>query len=78
MVMPSGSLQKADPKRNRYTVTVLADDKKIEKRDKTVNEPVQFYLLGTRQPCEIVVNEVHKDRVVGYLAMPTAREVASR
>jgi chromosome segregation ATPase len=72
------ALQKADPKRNRYTVTVLADDKKIEKRDKTVNEPVQFYLLGTRQPCEIVVNEVHKDRVVGYLAMPKAREVASR
>lgn len=72
------ALQKADPKRNRYTVTVLADDKKIEKRDKTVNEPVQFYLLGMRQPCEIVVNEVHKDRVVGYLAMPKAREVASR
>jgi chromosome segregation ATPase len=72
------ALQKADPKRNRYTVTVLADDKRIEKRDKTIHEPVQFYLLGTRQPCEIVVNEVHKDRVVGYLAMPKALEVASR
>jgi len=72
------ALQKADPKRNRYTVSVLADDKRIEKRDKTINEPVQFYLLGARQPCEIVVNEVHKDRVVGYLAIPKAMEVASR
>jgi chromosome segregation ATPase len=72
------ALQKADPKRNRYTVTVLADDKKIEKRDKTINEPVQFYVLGARQPYEIVVNEVRKDRVIGYLAAPKAMEVASR
>ncbi len=72
------ALHRADPKRNRYTVTVLADDKKIEKRDKTINEPVQFYVLGARQPYEIVVNEVRKDRVIGYLAAPKAMEVASR
>ena len=72
------ALQKVDPKRNRYTVTVMADDKRIEKRDKTTNEPVQFYVLGTRQPYEIVVNEVNKDRIVGYLAIPKAVELASR
>jgi chromosome segregation ATPase len=63
-------LKKSDPKRNRYTVEVLADDKKVEKKDKTANEPVQFYVGHGRQPYEIVVNEVKKDRILGYLATP--------
>jgi len=63
-------LKKADTKRNRYTIELVADDKRVEKKDKTVNEPVQFYVAGTRQPHEIVVNEVRKDRIVGYLATP--------
>jgi hypothetical protein len=48
----------------------LADDKRVEKRDRSINEPVQFYVSRARQPYEIVVNEVQKDRVVGYLAVP--------
>ena len=67
------ALSKADPKRNRFTLDVLADDKKVQKRDRTINEPVQFYLAGNRQPVEIVVNEVKKDEVVGYVAMPKVR-----
>ncbi len=72
------ALVKADPKRNKYTLNVIADDKRIEKRDKTANEPVQFYVMGARLPYEIVVNEVRKDAVVGYLATPKAVEMASR
>jgi hypothetical protein len=58
-------------KKNRFTMVVMADDKFIEKKDKTTNEPVQFYAVpGTRQPYEIVVNEVSKDTIKGYLATP--------
>ncbi len=64
------TLQKVDTKRFRYTMTVYADDKSIEKKDKTVNEPVQFYMKGTRTPYEVVVFEVSKDRAVGYLTTP--------
>lgn len=64
------TLKKADTKHNRYTIEVLADDKRVEKKDKTVNEPVQFYTSKARQPAEIVVNEVRKDTIVGYLAEP--------
>jgi hypothetical protein len=64
------TLKKADPKRNRFTLEVFADDKKTEKKDRTVNEPVQFYVAKARQPYEIVVNEVKKDVIVGYLAKP--------
>jgi hypothetical protein len=63
-------LKKADPKRNRYTVELVADDKKVEKKDKNVNEPLQFYVSKARQPYEIVVNEVKKDQIAGYLATP--------
>jgi hypothetical protein len=63
-------LKKADVKANKYTIEVVADDKKFEKKDKNVNEPVQFYLSKYRQPCEIVVNEIKKDRIVGYLSQP--------
>jgi F0F1-type ATP synthase membrane subunit b/b' len=67
------TLAKADPKHNRFSLQVLADDKMLEKRDRTINEPVQFYLAGSHQPEEIVVNEVKKDEVVGYVAVPKVK-----
>lgn len=63
-------LKKADVKRNKYTVDLIADDKKVEKKDKNTNEPVQFYLAGSRQPLELVVNEITKDQISGYISAP--------
>lgn len=63
-------LKRTDTKRNRYTIDVIADDKTVEKKDRTINEPVQFYTLKARQPYEIVVNSVGKDVIQGYLATP--------
>jgi chromosome segregation ATPase len=63
-------LKKADPKRNRFTIEITADDKTVEKKDRTVNEPIQFYTSKARQPYEIVVNTVKKDAISGYLATP--------
>jgi uncharacterized phage infection (PIP) family protein YhgE len=71
-------LKKSDPKHNRYTLQVLADDKTVEKRDKTINEPVQLYVSGNQQPYEIVVNEVKKNEVVGYLATPKVKAQRGR
>jgi hypothetical protein len=66
------SLNKADQKRSKYTMTVLADDKSIEKKDKTAGEPVQFYVKGAARmaPYEIVVFDVGKNQVTGYLSTP--------
>ena len=63
-------LKKADPKKNRYTVEVVVDDQRVEKKDKTVNEPVQFLTSKAKQPYEVVVNKVLKDQIAGYLATP--------
>jgi hypothetical protein len=53
-------------------VTVIADDKTIEKKDKTSGEPVQFYVKGSSRmaPYEIVVFDVGKNQINGYLATP--------
>jgi hypothetical protein len=63
-------LKKTDPKKNKYTVNVMADDKLTEKKDKNINEPVQFYTSKAKQPYELVVNQVQKNMIVGYLATP--------
>ena len=63
-------LKSTDTKRNRYTLELVADDKLTEKRDRTINEPVQFYVAKAKIPYEIVVNQVAKDRIVGYMATP--------
>jgi predicted nucleic acid-binding Zn-ribbon protein len=66
------ALNKTDQKKNRYTITVLADDKSIEKKDKTSGEPVQFYVKGSARltPYEIVVFDVNKNQITGYLSTP--------
>lgn len=69
-------VNKTDPKRQKYTITLLANDKRIEKKDKTLLEPVQFYLQGTRHLMEIVVYDVQKDRLIGYVSAP--KELAAR
>ena len=63
-------LKKADPKHNRFTIAITADDKTVEKKDRSINEPIQFYTSKAHQPDEIVVNQVRKDEIVGYLATP--------
>lgn len=67
------TLNKVDPKKGKYTLTVFADDRSIEKKDRTVGEPVQFYLgKGTARAAlyEIVVFDAGKDQTTGYLSAP--------
>ncbi|MCY4535349.1 MAG: hypothetical protein OXB91_08300, partial [Bryobacterales bacterium] len=59
-----------DRKRNRYSIELWADDKRIVKRRKTLLEPVQFYVEGARIPYELVVNKIDSGLIEGYLATP--------
>jgi cell division protein FtsB len=70
------ALRKVDQKKYKFTMNVIADDKSIEKKDKTVGEPVQFYVRGARAPYEIVVFEVSKDTAKGYLSTPKSAGAA--
>jgi len=65
------NLNRTDSKKSKYTMTVIADDRQIEKKDKTSGEPVQFYVGSSRSmPYEIVVFTVGKDQITGYLSTP--------
>ena len=63
-------LTKTDQKKNKFTILLVADDKQVEKKDKNINEPLQFLVARSRIPYEIVVNAVGKDQISGYLATP--------
>jgi cell division protein FtsB len=66
------NLSKVDQKKSKYTMVVFVDDRSIEKKDKTAGEPVQFYVKGASRmaPYEIVVFDVGKNQITGYLATP--------
>jgi hypothetical protein len=63
-------LKKVDSKKGRFTLNVNADDRVIEKKDKTLDEPIQFYSGKTPALFEIVVNNIGKNTVSGYLSVP--------
>jgi chromosome segregation ATPase len=63
-------LKKTDAKRGKFTMNVLADDRTIEKKDRTANEPIQFYTGREHMLYELVVWTVDKNKVTGYLSTP--------
>jgi DNA repair exonuclease SbcCD ATPase subunit len=65
-------LKKVDDKRSKYTLDVSSDDRNIEKKDKSLDEPVQFYSGKDPALFELVVNVISKNQVSGYLSTPKA------
>jgi archaellum component FlaC len=63
-------LKKVDNKHGRYTLNVSSDDRNIEKKDKNLDEPVQFYTGKNPVLFELVVNDIEKNEVSGYLSTP--------
>ena len=63
-------LSKTNPKKNQFTVNLYADDKRIERKDKAINEPVYFYVQGAPSALELVVNKLGKDSIAGYISTP--------
>src|SRR3974390_1648785 len=63
-------LKKTDSKRGKYTLNVTSDDKTIEKKDRNMNEPIQFYSGRDHMLYELVVWTIDKNKVTGYLSTP--------
>ncbi len=63
-------LKKVDAKKGKFTLNVIADDRTIEKKDRTVNEPLQFYTGRDHMLYELVVFTADKNSVTGYLSTP--------
>jgi hypothetical protein len=63
-------LKHVDPKKSQFTLYVMADDKRIEKKDRNVYEPLQFYTGRDRNLFEVVITAVDKNAVSGYMSTP--------
>jgi hypothetical protein len=63
-------LRGASAKKHQYTVALYVDDMRLEKKNKSINEPIYFYTSGSHQAMELVVNKVADKSVTGYLSMP--------
>jgi hypothetical protein len=68
-------LKKTDPKRGKYSLNVTADDRTIEKQDRNVSEPIQFYSGRDHLLFELVVWNVDKKKATGYLSTPKGAPV---
>jgi len=63
-------MKKIDPKRGKFTLNVTSDDKTIEKKDRNVNEPIQFYTGRDHMLYELVVWTLDKNKATGYVSTP--------
>ncbi len=68
-------LKKTDVKKGKFTINVTADDKTIEKKDRNVSEPIQFYTGRDHLLYEMVIWSVDKKQAVGYLSTPKSAPV---
>jgi len=71
------ALLKTDAKKHKYNVAIEVDDNRLEKKDRTTNEPVQFLVGRDQLRYEVVVNYVEKDRIRGYVSAPKDKAVLS-
>ncbi|MFY9528630.1 MAG: hypothetical protein WBC04_13335 [Candidatus Acidiferrales bacterium] len=65
-------LRGTNPKKNLYSVALYVDDQRFEKKNRSAMEPIYFLTRTARTPYELVVNQVTKDKVAGYLSVPKA------
>jgi uncharacterized protein (DUF2141 family) len=65
-------LKGINEKRSQFTVAMTAEDRRIEKKNRNMNEPIFFYISGTKIPEELVINKLSKDTVSGYVSIPKA------
>ena len=71
-------LKGVNDKRNQFSVALTVEDKRFEKKNRAMNEPIFFYTSGTHIPEEIVINKIGKNTISGYVSIPKANaQVAS-
>jgi hypothetical protein len=70
-------LTKTDAKKGKFNMKILVDDSQLEKKDRLINEPIQFLVGKNRVRYEVVVNWVQKDKAGGYLSIPRDKNLSA-
>ena len=64
------SLRKVNVKQGYYDLVLVVDDRQLEKKRVNLYEPLMFTLADHPQPVEVVVNQINKNQVKGYVSEP--------
>jgi chromosome segregation ATPase len=70
-------LTNTDQKKNKFSIKILVDDSALEKKDRSINEPIQFLVGQHRVRYEVVVNWVQKNKAGGYLSIPKDKAISA-
>jgi hypothetical protein len=70
-------LSKTDEKKGKFDLRIMVDDSKLEKKDRAINEPIQFLVGHNRVRYEVVTNWVQKNKAGGYLSIPKDKALSA-
>jgi hypothetical protein len=63
-------LRKANAKHQYADLELMVDDFKLSQKHVNLDQPVIFYAADSKQPAELVINNIGKDRIHGYVSEP--------
>ncbi len=64
------NLKKTNFKDQKFTLEIIANGKRIQKKGHAINEPIFFYAGGDNKRYELLVNRIEKNLIVGYVSVP--------
>lgn len=70
----SVSLRKANTKHQYADVQLIVDDRTLSQKHVNLYQPVEFFEPDSQQPVEVVINEISKNHIHGYISAPKYRQ----
>jgi len=67
-------LRKVDFKHKSYDLEMLIDDFTLQKKKVNLYEPVWIHLTDLPAPLQLIVNQIDKDKISGYVSAPKYRK----
>jgi hypothetical protein len=73
------SLKKADTKHGFADLALIVDDRNLTQKHVNLYQPAMFYEPDSMRPVEVVINDISKNHIHGYVSAPKYRrsELAS-
>jgi uncharacterized phage infection (PIP) family protein YhgE len=68
------SLRKANDKKGYADLMLMVDDRNLQTKHVNLYQPSMFYEPDSPQPIEIVINDISKDHIHGYVSAPKYRK----
>ena len=67
-------LKKANSKHGYADLELMVDDRNLSQKHVNLYQPVMFYTPDSPQAVEVVINDINKDHIHGYVSAPKYRQ----